>query len=342
MKRHGDVVDALLKSVEPSIRFKARVYLLGEDPQSRAIRKLRDEIRESPRVRGLLCFRGRDGRIVRRRGIYEKWHGPHWVLAALADLGYPEGDVSLHPIRDQVLDYWLRDDFFREFDADRKASAYRTVGVPRIRGRYRRCASQQGNALLSTLRLGIADDRTANLAERLMHWQWPDGGWNCDKTPTADTSSFMETLLPMRGLALYARHAGDAASAHAADRAAEVFLSRELFKRRSNGKTIRADFVKLCYPYYWRYNILAGLVAMAEMGRIGDPRCTAALDLLESKRLANDGWTANVRYYKVSDKILPGTGTEAVDWGGAGTRRMNEWVTADALAVLKAAGRLSV
>jgi hypothetical protein len=29
-----------------------------------------------------------------------------------------------------------------------------------------------------------------------------------------------------------------------------------------------------------------------------------------------------------------------VDWGGAGKGRMNEWVTADALWVLRAAGRL--
>jgi hypothetical protein len=28
-----------------------------------------------------------------------------------------------------------------------------------------------------------------------------------------------------------------------------------------------------------------------------------------------------------------------VDWGGASTKRMNEWVTAEALAVLIAAGR---
>jgi hypothetical protein len=29
-----------------------------------------------------------------------------------------------------------------------------------------------------------------------------------------------------------------------------------------------------------------------------------------------------------------------VDWGGSGNRRMNEWVTADALYVLRAAGAI--
>jgi len=340
MGRHDGVIESLLKSPEPSVRFKVRVYVLGEDVRSGAIRKLRDEVRESRRVKRLLRLRDRDGRITQVRGVYDKWKGPHWVLTALADLGYPEGNHSLHPIRDQVLDYWLHDRFFREFDADRKASSYGKIGVPRIRGRHRRCASQQGNALLSVLRLGIDDGRAAKLVERLLHWQWPDGGWNCDKEPSADTSSFMETLLPMRGLAMYAKQTGDAAAARAADRAAGVFLSRKLYKRRSEGKVIRADFVKLCYPYYWHYNILAGLVAMAEMGRIDDPRCRDALDLLESKQLPGGGWTANMRYYKVSPAVIAPTGTDAVDWGGAGARRMNEWVTADALAVLRAADRI--
>jgi hypothetical protein len=31
---------------------------------------------------------------------------------------------------------------------------------------------------------------------------------------------------------------------------------------------------------------------------------------------------------------------DSVDWGGTSTRRANPWVTADALTVLRAAGRL--
>jgi hypothetical protein len=32
--------------------------------------------------------------------------------------------------------------------------------------------------------------------------------------------------------------------------------------------------------------------------------------------------------------------TDSVPWGGTGRTRMNEWVTAEALTVLRAAGRL--
>jgi hypothetical protein len=44
--------------------------------------------------------------------------------------------------------------------------------------------------------LGLCDDRTDELVSRLVTWQWPDGGWNCDKRSGALTSSFQETLLP--------------------------------------------------------------------------------------------------------------------------------------------------
>jgi len=38
-------------------------------------------------------------------------------------------------------------------------------------------------------------------------------------------------------------------------------------------------------PRYWHYDMLGGLVAMAEMELIEDLRCADALDLLERKEL---------------------------------------------------------
>src|SRR5881296_3748551 len=90
-----------------------------------------------------------------------------------------------------------------------------------------------GNALYFCTKLGIADGRADSLVERLLHWQWPDGGWNCDRHPEADTSSFMETLLPMLGLAVYARKYRRPAAVKAARAAGDVFLRRRLFKRLS-------------------------------------------------------------------------------------------------------------
>jgi hypothetical protein len=335
----GSIVDALLSSSEPSIQWKTRVHVLGESRASKRVRALQEEIRGSARVRALLSRRHQLGRPGTARQVYYKWQGLHWVLASLADLGYPEGDKSLYPMRDRVLEFWLGPSYFREFEARNKAEAYRQRGVPLMRGRYRRCASQQGNALYFLTTLGIADERAESLTERLLHWQWPDGGWNCDRDPAADTSSFMETLLPMAGLAVYGRKKKRAAAMKAAKRAAEVFLRRKLFKRVSDGRVIHSDFVALHYPLYWHYDYLGGLKAMAQVGRIRDSRCADALDLLEERRLPDGGWPAEKRHYKVSPKAMV-SNADYVDWGGTGPKRMNEWVTVDALTVLRAAGRL--
>ena len=328
---HSEIVDRLLQSEEPSIRWKVRVHALGELETSKPIRELQSEIRGSPRLRTLLS--GVDGLHV-----YSKWQGAHWVLAALADLGYPLGAAELAPLRERVIDCWLHQQYFSEFEVDTKLYSYRKEGVPLIQGRYRRCGSQQGNALLYLIRLGLDDPRIPKLAERLMHWQWPDGGWNCDRNPEADTSSFMETLLPMCGLFAYGQAAGDRAAVEASHRAAQVFLERRLYKRRSDGTVIRTEFTQLHYPLYWHYDILGGLKAMAQIGLLGDPRCTDALDLLDSKRLPDGGWPAERKHYRA----MEGTGplVDRADWGGTSQKRMNPWVTADALQVLKAAGRL--
>ena len=181
-------------------------------------------------------------------------------------------------MRDQVLEHWLDDHYYQEFIAETKADVYQHKGVPIMRGRHRQHASQQGNALYFLTRLGLADDRASRLVERLLHWQWPDGGWNCDKNPEADTSSFMESLLPMCGLAIHADATGRTKARAAARRAAEVFLERRLFKRRSTGGVIRLEFTQLHYPLYWHYDILGGLKAMTEVGAIHDRRCADALD----------------------------------------------------------------
>lgn len=331
------IVESLLAHEDPAVRFRIRTGYLGEDPNASRMQALRREIRDSPRVAALLRGRRPDGTIAGK--VYAKWQGAHWIMATLADIGYPSGDTALLPVRDQLLAQWLGAQFYSEFPARSRAQAYAGSGVPVMEGRHRRCASQQSNALWSILKLGIADRRTHDLVERLLHWQWPDGGWNCDKNPTAHHSSFMESILPLRALALYGRLHDDAAARVAARRAADVFLERRLYLRRSDGSVIHAEFAQLHYPLYWHYDILHGLKVMAEAGFVRDERCRPALDLLMSKRLPDGGWPAERRYYKVSSDIA--LGCDHVDWGGTSRKTSNPWVTTDALFVLKEAGYLS-
>ncbi|MCI4353728.1 MAG: hypothetical protein L3K14_10190 [Thermoplasmata archaeon] len=333
------LIRSLLRSTEPAIRWKVHVQVLGESRDLPRIRRLEEEVRRSPRVRALLTHRNAPYRTGTNRSVYYKWQGIHWLLGALSEIGYPRGDESLKPLIDRSLEVWLRPSYFRTFTPATDSEIGRRVGLPVIEGRVRHCASMQGYALRYVSALGWPDARCRRLAGLLQDWQWPDGGWNCDVDPAADTSSFMETLLPLRGLGAYADVSGDRQAIRAARAAAEVFLERRLFRRRSDGKVIKPDFVRLHYPLYWHYDVLGGLKGMAEVGLIQDPRCAEALDWLESKEIPERGWPAEARYYRVSRNFE--SSSEFMGWGPTGKNIPNEWVTTDALLVLSAAGRLN-
>lgn len=353
------VLDRLLQSEEPSVVWKTRVNVLGESRDSSDIRALEDLVRDSPRAEALTqdlaappspepeavtdIYDPGNLRFAEGAGpvpVYSKWQGAQWVLMTLADIGYPPGDDRLRPAADEMVDMWLGPRFYNEFEADSKAQVYSKIqtGIPLMEGRYRTCASQQGNALYSVLTLGLDDERIHDLVERLLFWQWPDGGWNCDKNPSADSSTFIHTLWAMRGLALYADRTGNQDAADAVESASEVFLRRHLYKRASNGKVIRESFTKLHYPLYWHYDILGALKVFAEAGMTEDERLGDAVDLLESKAFPDGGWPAEARYYERTSNEVS-RGTDYVSWGGVSKKKMNEWVTVDALYVLTKFGR---
>ncbi len=317
------LIGHLLKSDEPGVRLKILVDVLERPLVSGEVHETQQAFQDSELVQNLLSEIEVERPLT--RGSYNKWMGGHWCLSILGDFPYPQGDERLLPWREQQLE-WL----FGEHHQD-------SIKKRMINGLQRRCASQEGNAVFSQLRLGIADDRIHRLVESLIKWQWPDGGWNCDKNPEAANSSFMETLIPLRGLIEYTRHFDHPAAKQAAERAADIFLKRNMYLRQSDGSVMRRGFDKLHYPCYWQYDILFGLKVMSEGGWQDDPRCEKALDLLESKRLSDNGFPSEERYYHKNPEK---SGYSLIDWGGTSKRRLNPWVSVDALTVLKRAGRL--
>ena len=318
------VTDSLVGSEEPSVRYLVRRDVLGDDPDSRAMRGLADEIRRSPRVAALLDGHGRRG-----ASTYGKWQGAHWVTLALVELAHPGGDRRVAALVDETLDHWTAQRFLR----DREVTPWQASGayVPIIAGRARRCASQHGAALLIAAHFGGVDDRARLIEQRLADWQWPDGGWNCDRRTEASMSSVNETLLPLRGLA-----AVSGSSAAPVRAAREFLLERRVAFRRTDSRPLHPNVMDLHFPPYWHYDLLAGLDGLAQSGGLADERCERALDLLEARRRADGWWSADARWYRVADT---GSNVESVDWGPTGASRRNVWVTVRALAVLRAAGR---
>jgi hypothetical protein len=306
-------VDWLLASDEPGIVAQAKRDLLDEPAPAGASRVL-----EGPRVRALLAGQQPDGGFG--VNVYAKWGGAHWRLVSLVELGVPAGESQCLAAAETVL-AWLTGKGHRD-------------RIQMINGLTRRCGSQEGNALAVCCRLGLAgDSRVRLLAESLAEWQWPDGGWNCDKKATGYRSSFNESLPPMWGLHEYWATTGATWAREAAARTAELLLEHRLFRKLATGEPITESFVTLHSPPYWHYDYFQALVVLARMGLAGDPRAADGLDLLEERRLADGRWRAGGRWWRPPGS--KGANVDVVDWGSG----PNELLTLHALRVLRAAGR---
>jgi len=303
----------LLESAEPGIRLQARRDLLGEDVSWTA-----EEVTGGAIASRLLNGQKADGGF----GVhpYQKWMGAHWRLVSLVELGVPATDPRVMRALESVLE-WLASD---PDEPD---------GALRIRDRYRVHGSIYANALAVAARLGkAADVRVRNLAEWLMFWQWPDGGWNCDRHPHVTHSSFYESVTPMWALAEYARAAGDAVAAAAARRTAEFFLDHQVFKSHSTDRVGDPKWLKLRYPEYWHYDYLHGLVMLDRAGALPDERAKPALDELRSQQQPNGTWVQEGPQYWKGRSGLYG---DAAAWDRTSTSQM---LTLNALRVLRAAG----
>ena len=212
----------LLESPEPAVARLARRDVLGEDVRD-------DDFYAGPIVKRLLDF-DLDAHA------YKKWQGAHWRLVSLVELGIPPGDERALAAVDHVLDSWLVSDGHRK-------------RIPTIDGLTRRCGSQEGNALAVCCRLGMAGDpRVQLLAESLVGWQWPDGGWNCDKKATGYRSSFNESLAPMWGLHEYFLATGETVARDAARRTAELLLEHRVFRSLKTGEPIHPNWLVAALP----------------------------------------------------------------------------------------------
>ncbi|MDQ3879903.1 MAG: hypothetical protein M3295_02325, partial [Chloroflexota bacterium] len=236
----------LLASDEPAIRAMTRRDVLGERRPNDAARVL-----DGPKVRALFAGQQHDGGF----GVhaYQKWTGAHWRLVSLVELEIPAGEPRALAAAETVLAWLL---------GPHRTYPRMVGGLPRSEG------SQEGNALAVCVRLGMAADAGVHrLADSLMAWQWPDGGWNCDPRASGRRSSFNETLPPMWGLHEFAVATGDRDAAAAAYRAAELLLDHRIFRALKTGEPINRNAIQLHYPPYWHYDALQALVILWRMGR---------------------------------------------------------------------------
>jgi hypothetical protein len=322
-------VEWLLQSSEPAVRYRTRTWLLGQPESSADVKRERRQIPDGPMVGTLMDFAS-----VEEVDPYRKWFGLHWRLVSLAVLSLPMDRSDMRARLDQAVERelsWI-------------ATPDELQNQPLVKGLYRSHASIHGNAVYSASRTGHADDeRTRQLVAGLLEWQWPDGGWNCDRRASGRRSSFHESGATALGLASF-HHAVGAKDAlgtdalAAARRTAELLLEHRLFKRLKDDEPIKPMFVKLHWPPYWHYDFLTGLRVLnaVDPALLRDPRAAYALDLLESHQESDGTFRATGAWWRAgTTRTAP---TDVVDWRNG--RPGSEVLTLHAVSVLKSARRL--
>jgi hypothetical protein len=163
-----------------------------------------------------------------------------------------------------------------------------------------------------------------SLAQRLIHEQLADGGWNCE-APKSTRSSFHTTICVLEGLLEYERAAGASAEVTSSRRRGEEYLlKRSLDRRLSTGEIANREFLEFAFPPRYHYDVLRALDYFRAATLEPDMRVAEAVGVVRSKRQADGRWRLDASY----DEALAVAVNESVN-------KPSLWNTLRALRVLR-------
>ena len=167
------------------------------------------------------------------------------------------------------------------------------------------------------------------IVDRLLTEQMADGGWNCEQENGSVRGSFDSTLNVLEGLLEFERSTGANGQVTAArERGEEYLLARRLLYRLSDGQIGQERWLSVGFPNAWFYDVVRVLDYFRQARPEPDERMAEALDIVESKRGADDRWALEHAYHDASPVDLG-----EVEGGPS------RWITLRALRILRWAGR---
>ncbi len=250
-----------------SIQYITHRDLLGSD--EKALLRLQNQIGREGFAAEILSCRNRDGHW----GLHyyqPKWTSTHYTLLDLKNLCLSK---STKPCRDMVAR------MFDECETEGGGIDVSKTGRPID-------IAVNGMILQYAVYFREDDQRLERLLDLLLAAQKTDGGWTWDFA--ADVGEPHTTICVMEGVGEYisaglTHRISDAQSAIA--KGVEFLLSKGLFMAGSDKK-----YLKLSYPYRYRYDILRALEFFAVYGVPFDDRLQPGTEWVESKRNPDGTW----------------------------------------------------
>jgi hypothetical protein len=169
-----------------------------------------------------------------------------------------------------------------------------------------------------------------SIVDCLIHNWMPDGGFNCRLNRSGARHSSMHTTISvLEGISSYLNKGYQYRKddlIDCRDQSIEFLLIHKLFQSDHTGEIIHKDFLKLCHPSRWKYNVLRAMDYFAIANVPWDPRMSEAMDQILNK--INKKGTFNVQAHH------PGQVHIKMEEAG----RPSRWNTLKVLRILKRYG----
>ncbi len=125
----------------------------------------------------------------------------------------------------------------------------------------------------------------------------PDGGWNCDAPLTGSRhSSFHTTVQVLEALAELRRHRPDPLIDERLAGGRRFLLAHRMFRSHRTGEVVDRRYLRFSYPPRWHYDVLRGLVHLADVDAPADPACAEAIAVVRDRRGADGRWPLRQRW----------------------------------------------
>ncbi len=193
---------------------------------------------------------------------WPKWNSPWWHMTLLYEMGLTETipygimDIMIKAVNSHYLHYFP----FTEADAP-AGTSFLTV----------MCHCALGTIYKIAYARGIdADGEIPWAREWFLKYQLPDGGLNCDEaayTKPVKKSSMVSTMAPLEAILCCSNHKFNREELDFLDKGAEYLISHRLFKS-SSGRVIDENWLKLCFPRFYEYDVLRGLSFLARWASV--------------------------------------------------------------------------
>lgn len=173
----------------------------------------------------------------------------------------------------------------------------------------------------------VKEDFLKSVVDFLLSQKMKDGGFNCRSNKAGAThSSLHSTLSVLEGILEYKKNEYSYRLKElqkAEIESQEFILKHKLFRSEKTGKIIKPNFLKLCYPPRYYYDMLKAMDYFHFAGVKYDSRMDEALEILSNKRDKNGLWLLSANH--------PGQVHFEMEKAGKPSR----WNTLRALRVLK-------